>query len=126
GVRRQLRLLAALLCHFGDVLGVLEPGGVEGLRNDRHEKFDVAQFAAGARHRIAGKGVAGDLDDLVALDDAVRVAAIGLVSEPAHRFLSPSRLWSAIIAEPPLAATGCIDSQRASRRAPASPCRSSA
>jgi hypothetical protein len=75
------------------------------VRDDRHEKLDVVQLPPHPRHLVAGERIAGDLDDLVALDDAVRVAAIGLISQPAHGFLSLFLGWSAIIAEPPTAAT---------------------
>src|SRR5205823_1497738 len=62
------------------------PGGVEGLWHHRHQEFYVVQFAPDPRCLVAGERVALDLDDLVALDDAVAFEAVDLVSQPAHRF----------------------------------------
>src|SRR6266852_84639 len=112
GVGRQLGLLAALFRHLGHVLGVIEPGRVEGFGDHRHEEFARATLAPRRGLLVAGELVALDLDDFVALDDAVGFAPIRLVSEPAHRFPSLSRGFSAIIAQPPKAATGASSCRR--------------
>src|SRR5229473_8190168 len=112
GVGRQLGLLAALLRHLGHVLGVVEPGRVKCFRDHRHEEFDCAELAPRRGLLVAGERIAVDLEDLVALDDAVGFAPIRLVSEPAHRFLSLSRGFSEIIAQPPKAATGASSCRR--------------
>ena len=86
GLFRQFRLAAELFCRLGDVLGIIEAGRIERLRHDRHEEFDVVELVLDPRRLIPGERIAGDLDDLVALDDAVMLAAIGLVSQPPHLF----------------------------------------
>src|SRR5204863_167616 len=74
GLFRQFRLAAELFCRLGDVLGIVEPGGIERLRHDRHEEFDIVELVLDPRRLIPGERIAGDLDDLVALDDAVMLA----------------------------------------------------
>ena len=99
GLGRQFRLLAALLGHFGDVLGVVEPGRVERLRDHRHQKLDRVEPAPCRGALVPGERIALDLDDLVPLDDAVGFAAVRLVSEPAHRFPPCQNRCPAMIAE---------------------------
>ena len=49
GGGRQIGLLAALFRRLDDVLGVIEPGAVEGARLDRHQQLDRRQAAAASR-----------------------------------------------------------------------------
>jgi len=73
--------LLRLLEHMG---AVIEPGAVEGARDHRHLDLDGSERVAPRRPLMAGEGIARDLGDLIALENAVGGAARRGVPDPAH------------------------------------------
>src|SRR5271166_126693 len=81
---RQIRLLTALSRRLDDMLGVVEPGAVEGARLDRHQELDRSQGVTDSGPLIAGERIAAHLGNRVALQDPVGRVSVRLVAYPAH------------------------------------------
>src|SRR4029077_10981627 len=95
------------------MLGVIEPGAIEGARLDRNQQLDRRQRPPDRRSFIPGEGIALHLCNRVALDDPIGGMPICLIPYPAHlpvsspyqvRAILTVRSWSA----PPVR-KGCHD-----------------
>ena len=89
GLRREARLAAEQRSGLPDVHLVVEPGGVEGPRDDGDQQSDRRESPVLAGPPMGAERATADLLDLVALEDTVGCVAICLVSDTAHDIRSP-------------------------------------
>src|SRR5579863_7769518 len=84
GLFREHRLFATPLRHLADMRGVVDAGGIERARNNRHLQGHIRQFAGLARSAVRAPGLAGYLAYRVAFERAIGRAATGRETDPTH------------------------------------------
>jgi hypothetical protein len=84
GFLREHRFDAALVGHFADVGGVVDPGGVEGARDDRDFQLYLGEFQRAAGGRGVAPGFAVDFGNRFAGERPVSGPAVFAEAYPAH------------------------------------------